>query len=145
MKITTAIVAAALVVPGLVFAEEAPTATTTPATEAAPTGTSSTSWYTGKRGDQIVGKDLYMADGTEIGEIDNVVISEDGKQAAAVVGVGGFLGLGERDVAIPLDQISMNADDELTTTMTKESIGGMDPYADGGGWSMFDRTHTLGQ
>lgn len=145
LRITTAIVAAALAIPTVAMAQDAPATTMTPTTEMAPAGAASTAWYAGKRGDEIVGQDLYTADGTEIGEIDNVVISKDGKQAAAVLGVGGFLGLGERDVAIPLDQISMGADDRLTTTMSKERIGALQPYAEGGEWGMFDRTRPLGQ
>ena len=144
-KMMTAMVAAALAMPGLAMAQDTPAATTAPTVQTAPAGTASTAWYTGKRGDEIVGQDLYTADGTEIGEIDNVVISKDGKQAAAVLGVGGFLGLGEREVAIPLDEISMGAEDRLTTSMTKESIGALQPYADGGEWGMFDGTHILGQ
>ncbi len=145
IKITTAIVAAAVAIPTLAFAEEAPMTAKTPAMQSAPAGTASSAWYAGKRGDEIVGQDLHTADGTEIGEINNVVISKDGKQAAAVLGVGGFLGLGERDVAIPLEKISMNADDQLTTTMSKETIRAMEPYAEGGDWGMYDGTRPLAQ
>ena len=41
----------------------------------------------------------------DIGEINDLVISEDGAVGAVIVGVGGFLGIGEKDVAITMDQI----------------------------------------
>lgn len=41
----------------------------------------------------------------DIGEIDDLVISRDGEVGAVVLGVGGFLGIGEKDVAINMDQI----------------------------------------
>jgi sporulation protein YlmC with PRC-barrel domain len=82
------------------------------------------------RGEQIVGKTLYGADGEAIGEIDNVVMTRGGGGPEAVVGVGGFLGVGERDVSIPLSQIQMQGD-RLTTSMTKEGIGQMQAYDEG--------------
>lgn len=43
----------------------------------------------------------------DIGEINDLIVSQDGKIAAVIVGVGGFLGLGEKDVALDMSQISM--------------------------------------
>src|SRR3712207_3932480 len=78
-------------------------------------------WYSGMRGEEMIGQTLYGTDGEEIGEIDNVVMSQGGSTPEALVGVGGFLGIGERNVAIPLNQIQMQGD-RLTTAMTKEAI-----------------------
>ncbi|MCZ4261719.1 PRC-barrel domain-containing protein [Limimaricola sp. G21655-S1] len=41
----------------------------------------------------------------DIGEINDLIISEDGSVQAVIVGVGGFLGIGEKDVALTMDQI----------------------------------------
>ena len=41
----------------------------------------------------------------DIGEINDLVISEDGSVQAVIVGVGGFLGIGEKDVALTMDQV----------------------------------------
>jgi hypothetical protein len=59
------------------------------------------------------------------------LVQPDGNDAEALVGVGGFLGIGERSVAIPLDQIQMQGD-RLTTSVTRESLGAMQPYDEGG-------------
>ncbi|RLJ36144.1 PRC-barrel domain protein [Litoreibacter meonggei] len=49
----------------------------------------------------------------DIGEINEVVLSSDGNVLAVIVGVGGFLGLGEKDVAMDMSQIKVmrEADD----------------------------------
>lgn len=61
-----------------------------------------------------------------VGDINDILISSDGKIAAVIVGVGGFLGLGEKDVALPFDQVVAARDADgnlkLTTSMTKEAL-----------------------
>ncbi|RVV96633.1 PRC-barrel domain containing protein [Mesobaculum littorinae] len=62
-----------------------------------------------------VSADTEMADGAEsewddIGEINDIVLSPDGNVESVVLGVGGFLGIGERDVAIAMDQITFVSD-----------------------------------
>ncbi|KQQ82097.1 PRC-barrel domain-containing protein [Aureimonas sp. Leaf324] len=63
--------------------------------------------------DDIVGDNVYSgpaADADNIGNINDLVIAADGRVQAVVVGVGGFLGIGEKNVGVPFDNISMNAD-----------------------------------
>lgn len=43
----------------------------------------------------------------DIGEINEIVISPDGQVAAVIVGVGGFLGMGEKDIALDISQIKL--------------------------------------
>ena len=43
----------------------------------------------------------------DIGEVNDVILGRDGQVKAVILGVGGFLGIGEKDVAIPMDQIKM--------------------------------------
>jgi hypothetical protein len=49
-----------------------------------------------------------------------------------VVGIGGLLGLGERQVAVPLDQVQMSGGDRLTTTLTKDALKSMPAYEESG-------------
>ncbi|GFE63276.1 PRC-barrel domain-containing protein [Litoreibacter roseus] len=64
----------------------------------------------------------------DIGEINDLIVSQDGDVQAAIVGVGGFLGLGERDVALSMDQIKVMREDNnaenrfLVVAMTKEQL-----------------------
>ena len=54
------------------------------------------------RATDLEGKDVYDTQGESIGEITDVLVSEDGKVMAVLVGVGGFLGIGEKDVAVSM-------------------------------------------
>jgi hypothetical protein len=94
------------------------------------------------RSDQIVGQTLYGSNGEEIGEVERVVTRRGGSSPEAVVSVGGFLGIGDRDVSIPLSQIQMQ-DDRLTTSTTKESLGAMQPYEESG-YQEWDSSRTFG-
>jgi sporulation protein YlmC with PRC-barrel domain len=55
----------------------------------------------------IYDQNIYDKNENKIGKIDNLVIDEEGKIGSAIVAVGGFLGIGEKDVAIPFSDIKM--------------------------------------
>ncbi|WP_342446887.1 PRC-barrel domain-containing protein [Microvirga lotononidis] len=57
------------------------------------------------RASKLDGLNVYSQDNEKIGDISELIVDSSGTIQAVVVGVGGFLGLGERDVAIPFDQI----------------------------------------
>ncbi|WP_300056736.1 PRC-barrel domain-containing protein [uncultured Roseobacter sp.] len=59
----------------------------------------------------LIGKDVAEANGEVVGEIDYIV--RDGDDLAAVIGIGGFLGLGEYTVAIPLNEFDMSAEEDM--------------------------------
>ena len=91
----------------------APAATGTPAkTTVAATATSGASgWLTKEaqgewRASRMVGLNVYNDENEKIGSIAELIVDRSGKLDAVVVGAGGFLGLGERDVAIPYGQIN---------------------------------------
>ncbi len=52
-----------------------------------------------------------------IGEINEIVLSDDGEVRAFVIGVGGFLGMGERNVAVTMDQVTFTTDAEDESEM----------------------------
>jgi len=87
------------------------TATPAPSTTAAASGAMSTgTWMTQEqpgqwRASKLDGLNVYNQNNEKIGDISELIVDSSGKIQAVVVGVGGFLGLGERDVAIPFDQI----------------------------------------
>ena len=53
-------------------------------------------------------KSVYNAAGKSIGELKDVLIDKDGKVTALVIGVGGFLGLGEKNVAVDYNFLQQN-------------------------------------
>ena len=75
---------------------------------------------------ELVGMNVLAESGEDVGEIDNVGMIGD--RLVAIVGVGGFLGLGEHDVAVPLERIVMQGDDAVIQGMSAEMLENMDEY-----------------
>ena len=61
------------------------------------------------RGSKLIGTTVYGQDNASIGEVNDVLIGNDGAIRAAVIGVGGFLGVGEKNVAVPFNALSITA------------------------------------
>jgi len=57
------------------------------------------------RSTNLRGTRVYGANNENIGEINDVLISRNGQVVAVMIGVGGFLGIGEKDVAIPMSML----------------------------------------
>ena len=57
------------------------------------------------RAPKLVGVTVYGADDQRVGKIKDVVIDHDGSVRAVVIGVGGFLGIGTKDVGVPFTAI----------------------------------------
>ena len=77
--------------------------------------------------DEIDGMDIYDSTGERVGEVDDILMSEDGNVSAASLDIGGFLGMGERDVVLPLESLT-KTDDGLVTTLTKEQLESLPEY-----------------
>jgi len=54
---------------------------------------------------QVFGQPVFNDTNQEIGKIDDVIIGPDKKASYAIIGTGGFLGVGKHDVAIPVFQL----------------------------------------
>jgi sporulation protein YlmC with PRC-barrel domain len=74
--------------------------------------------------EKFIGKDVYGAAGEDVGEIENLLIGPDGRVRAAIIEFGGFLGIGENEVAVPWDQLKITGD-RATVNMTKEQVRAM--------------------
>jgi hypothetical protein len=57
------------------------------------------------QGSKIVGLNVYNDQNEKIGSIKDLMVDKSGKIASAVIGVGGFLGMGERDVAVKFSDL----------------------------------------
>ena len=73
---------------------------------------------------------LLSDTGEEIGEIEKVLVDENGQPAAVTAEIGGYLGAGKKIVVIGLDRLQLRGDDEpdLATTYTKEELQGMQAW-----------------
>lgn len=62
-------------------------------------------WLAGK----LVGTTVVSANNETVGDVSDVVVDRDGRVRAVVVGVGGFLGVGEKGVAVPFEQVQFSS------------------------------------
>lgn len=76
---------------------------------------------------ELVGMNVVTETGNFVGEVDNFVLMQDRVQA--VVGVGGFLGLGEHEVALPLGELAFDGE-KLIISYSKEELEAMPEYSE---------------
>jgi sporulation protein YlmC with PRC-barrel domain len=70
-------------------------------------------------------QNVYDPSDAKIGEISDVLVSKEGKVEAFIVSVGGFLGIGQKDVAVPFSAVratEKNGTWYLTMNATKDSL-----------------------
>lgn len=56
-------------------------------------------------------RNVYDRSDVKIGVINDLVVDRDGRVAAFVIGVGGFLGIGEKNVAVPFEDVKITLHD----------------------------------
>lgn len=75
---------------------------------------------------KIVGAKVYAETGEKIGDVNDLMVDASGRITGVVVGVGGFLGVGEKSVALPYADVSLATDDQgkprLTVDVSKEAL-----------------------
>ena len=82
----------------------------------APTGTTITNFYK---------QNVYDPADNKIGDVNDVLVDKQGQVTALMIGVGGFLGMGEKDVAVPFSSIRASVKDNkwyLVLDTTKEAL-----------------------
>lgn len=141
---TTTAMVIALGMPVAGYAQTVSTTTETSASAGAETGFLAERGLNEMLATDLMGKDVYVRQGAaetngeaatmtaadlenmdNIGQINDLVLSNDGSVLAVVIGIGGFLGVAEQDVAVTMDQVSFatNADDmEETYVVVNTSV-----------------------
>ena len=107
-----------------------PPPATTPPPAASPSG--QPMWYSHQademRVSKLIGTKVVNTANETVGDINEIVLAKDGKVAAVIVGVGGFLGMGEREVAMNFESLRMTRDSNnnlvLTVNATKDALKG---------------------
>jgi hypothetical protein len=79
--------------------------------------------------DDIEDMDLKSAGGDDIGEVEEVLSDASGQPTAIAVEVGGFLGIGDREVVLGLDQVQL-MDGDLVTSADKATIEALPDWKD---------------
>jgi sporulation protein YlmC with PRC-barrel domain len=84
-----------------------------------------TGWSTKK---QVLGKKVFNDTGETVGKIDDIIVSPDKAVSYAIIGAGGFLGVGRHDVAIPVNQLKENDGKFILAGATKDAIKDMPEF-----------------
>lgn len=82
--------------------------------------------------DNLIGTTVYGVNDENVGEVGDLVLSQDGQIDAVILDVGGFLGIGEKEVAIGMDRLEFMRDDNgnryLYTPFTQEQLEAQPEY-----------------
>jgi len=70
----------------------------------------------------ILDKAVYNSSNEKIGEVEELIITPEKAVSYAIVGVGGFLGMAQHDVAIPVGQLKLEGDKLMLPGATKEGL-----------------------
>ena len=85
----------------------------------------------GMHASELIGTEISNTCDETVGSVEDLIIDQDGRVLALVVSVGGFLGMGERNVAIPWDDVKTSGamgEQELRIDLTREDLQGAPEY-----------------
>jgi sporulation protein YlmC with PRC-barrel domain len=127
-KYTIAGLAASALLASVAFAQS-PTATTDSNKMAAPaTASDTSSSFQGDwRASKMVGLNVYNDKNESVGSISDLLTDKSGNIKAVVIGVGGFLGVGEHLVAVPFDKIKFVSEPVAYTGAANAPASGTRP------------------
>jgi sporulation protein YlmC with PRC-barrel domain len=118
-NLTAAVAAILMATSPLAYAQPSTAPHEAAATATNPTGTQIQNDQV--RASKMIGSTVYDVQNRDIGSVKDLIIDKDGRVADAVIDVGTFLGMGGKDVAVPLSSIKTD-NNRLTLDMTKEQL-----------------------
>jgi sporulation protein YlmC with PRC-barrel domain len=83
------------------------------------------------RTSQLVGSKVYNNANENIGSIEDIILKPDGSMDEVVLSVGGFLGMGDKYVAVPFSDLKITRDGsslKIVTLATKDSLKALPAY-----------------
>ena len=83
------------------------------------------------RTSQLVGAKVYNNANDNIGSIEDIILKPDGSMDEVVLSVGGFLGMGDKYVAVPFSDLKISRDGsslKIVTLATKDSLKALPDY-----------------
>jgi len=84
---------------------------------------------TGYRASRLLGSDIYNDQGDKIGVLDDFIVGSDANVSVAVISVGGFLGMGDRKVAVPASLFTSNQQGQtVLPNVTKDQLGALPEF-----------------
>ena len=122
-KYVTAGIAGSLLLASAAFAAEDNATTTASPPATAMQSASSTSFQGDWRASKVVGLNVYNAQNENVGSINDLLVDKSGNIKAAVISVGGFLGMGARLVAVPFDKMKFSTEPIAYTGVSSNAPG----------------------
>jgi hypothetical protein len=117
------------------YAQTAPTSPSAPTRDAAPAERTVSTGDFNASGDMaagaLIGTKVRNANKESIGKIDEIYIDKDAKITVVVISVGGFLGVGSKDVGVKWSDLTFGQEGTsvmLTTSLTKEALMALPDY-----------------
>ena len=80
------------------------------------------------RASKLIGLNVYNEQNEKLGDISEILLDQSGKVAGVVIGVGGFLGLGQHDIMVSMDKIKF-VDEPVRTSMNTSGSAADRPAA----------------
>jgi len=68
------------------------------------------------RASKLMGLDVYNQNNEKLGDVNEIILDKSGKVSAVVIGVGGFLGMGEHDIAVSMDKLKFGEEPVRTSS-----------------------------
>jgi len=125
----TRIILATLITAGATAAYAQSPTTTTPPTASSPAAKPMPSQAASADTRKLIGRNIQNAQNETIGEIKSVFIGKDGNVDSVMVGVGGFLGMGEREVRLNWSELNVSQNGEkVTVNLTKDQLKAKPEY-----------------
>jgi sporulation protein YlmC with PRC-barrel domain len=87
-----------------------------------------TSVSSGYRSSKLIGAHVVNETDQKIGTVDDLIVSRSDKVVYAIVSVGGFLGVGEKLVAVPFDGFQLQPEKTVLPGATKETLENMPKF-----------------
>ncbi|MBR1140013.1 PRC-barrel domain-containing protein [Bradyrhizobium denitrificans] len=121
MKTVAAGLAGSLLLATAAFAAESTTTTTSTTTTA---NTTAASYQGDWRSSKLVGVKVYNNNNENVGSIDDLLVDKSGNVKGVVIGVGGFLRMGEHLVAVSFDQVKFSDQPVQSNTASNAPASG---------------------
>jgi sporulation protein YlmC with PRC-barrel domain len=77
---------------------------------------------------KLLDHEVYNDKNEKIGKVDDIIVSPKKTASWAIIGVGGFLGIASKDVAIPMDHLRFEGDKLVLPGATKDELKSLPPF-----------------
>lgn len=129
-KYVTTGIAGSLLLASAAFAAEDNATTASPPAPATQSSATSTSFNGDWRASKVVGLNVYNEKNENVGSINDLLMDKSGSVKAAVISVGGFLGMGARLVAVSFDKVKFSTEPVAYTGVAgAPNAGGAKPVS----------------